>query len=100
MSKNLFKRRKRTKKKGAIIAGILLVIGLILFLPIPTGTLRDGGTKTYSALTYRIIVWNRLIPPEPDGGSDGDTYRKTSVFWLPDNFKTVDELWQIETNAK
>ena len=83
-------------KKGIII-GIIVVI-LVLFLPIPKGTLEDGGTRDYCALTYRIVVWNMLIAEANEDGSAGEsyTYRKTSVFWIPDNFKSIDELWHIE----
>lgn len=78
------------KKKIILIASVILIL-LILFLPIPRGTYKDGGTKDYCALTYRIVVWNRLISPF-------GTYHKTSVFWFPDNFKSIDELWEIERN--
>ena len=52
---------------------------------------KDGGTKEYKALTYKIVVWNRLL------GEDS-TYHKTSVFWFPNNFKSLDELWVLEYN--
>ena len=77
-----------------IILAIIVLALLIMFLPIPRGTYRDGGTKDYSALTYRIVVWNRLNEQINEEGSD--KYHKTSVFWFPDNFKSIDELWEIE----
>ena len=86
-------------KKG-IIVGIIVVVLLVLFLPIPKGTYNDGGTRDYCALTYKIVVWNKLIIAEAkENGSAGEayTYRKTSVFWIPDNFKSIDELWKIES---
>jgi hypothetical protein len=84
-------------KKGIII-GIIVFVILVLFLPIPKGTLQDGGTRDYCALTYRIVVWNKLIAEANEDGSAGEvyTYHKTSVFWIPDNFKSIDELWHIE----
>ena len=84
-------------KKGIII-GIIVVVLLVLFLPIPKGTYLDGGTRDYCALTYRIVVWNKLIAEVNEGGSAGEvhTYRKTSVFWIPENYKSIDELWIIE----
>ncbi len=48
------------------VSSFVLIL-LILFLPIPRGTYKDGGTKDYCALTYRIIVWNRLTD---DSGRD------------------------------
>ena len=81
-------------KKRIIIISVIVLALLILFLPIPRGTYRDGGTKDYSALTYRIVLWNRLSEQINEDGYD--TYQKTSVFWFPDNFKSIDELWEIE----
>ena len=53
-----------------------------------TGVYEDGGTREYAALTYKLIKWHRI---------DGDyIYTNTSVYWLPDNFKSIDELWEIE----
>ena len=37
------------KKIWICIAGVVLLA--ILFVPIPSGTYKDGGTRTYSALT-------------------------------------------------
>ena len=86
------------KKKKIAIAIIVLIL-LILFVPIPWGTLKEGGTRDYCALTYRIVVWNRLTEQINEDGSTGEMqkYQKTSVFWFPDNFKSIDELWEIET---
>ena len=69
-----------------IIASVLLLAAL--FTPVPTGMARDGGTRTYSALTYKIIDWNRLT-------TDG-IYEATKVYWVPNNFKSIDDLWAYE----
>ena len=75
-------------KKSKIIVITILAL-LLLFIPIPTGVYKDGGTRAYTALTYKVVKWNRLI--------DKNTrYSDTSVYWLPDNFKSIDELWVIE----
>ena len=90
---------EETVMKKGIIIGIIVVVLLVLFLPIPTGTYNDGGTRDYCALTYRIVVWNKIMIAEMnEDGSPGvdSTYHKTSVFWIPDNFKSIDELWKIE----
>ena len=84
--------------KRIIVICIIIVVLLVLFLPISKGTYDDGGTRDYCALTYRIVVWNKLIAEVNEGGSAGEvhTYRKTSVFWIPENYKSIDELWIIE----
>ena len=65
-----------------VIAGILLLA--VLFVPIPTGTYKDGGTKVYSALTYKIVHWKRLV--------DDGIYEKTKVYFLVDRFRSLDNL--------
>lgn len=77
------------KKKGILMilfAAVLLLA--VLFVPIPTGVSRDGGTKTYSALTYKIVDWSRL--------TEDSTYDPVKVYWFPENFRSLDELWAAE----
>lgn len=85
-------------KKRIIVFGIFLIIVLVLFLPIPQGSYDDGGTREYAALTYKIVVWNKIVTELDEDGNIvlPTTYRKTSVYWYPDNQKNIDELWQIE----
>ena len=78
------------KKKIWIVVVCVVILLAILFVPIPSGTYKDGGTKEYTSLTYKIVKWNRLM--------DDDIYRKTSVFFLPNNFKCIDDLWNMEVN--
>ncbi len=61
------------KKKTAIIVAMVIVL-LVLLFPIRE-IYKDGGTKTYTALTYKVIVWNTL---------DGKT--GTEVHFFPFNF--------------
>ncbi len=75
------------KKPWIWILAAVLVLG-ILFVPIPTGVYKDGGTRTYSALTYKIVDWNRLTAE--------DLYEATKVYWFPDNLKSIDALWAEE----
>ena len=51
-------------KKKIWIPILVVVILAILFVPIPSGVYKDGGTREYTALTYKIVDWNRLT----DGG--------------------------------
>ncbi len=49
-------------------------------------TYKDGGTKTYTSLTYKIISWNEL---------QGDTPYARKGFQLvlfPNNFKPIDNI--------
>ena len=86
------------KKKITIIAAVCLV-AVILFTPVSMGTLEDGGTRDYRALTYRIIKWNR-----PNGISEDGThleyYQKTGVYFFPYNLKDIDELFELEFKNK
>lgn len=72
----------KKKTRLWIAAGVLLLI--ILFAPIPGSPCKDGGTRAYSALTYKIVKWQR------DTGSD--VYKATKVYWLPNNFKCKKDI--------
>ena len=75
--------------KKKIWIPILIAVALaVLFLPIPTGVYKDGGTKEFTALTYKIVDWNRI--------TDDGIYSKTKVYFLPYNFKSIDGLWYYE----
>ena len=68
-----------------------VVIGMLLCLiPIPSGVYEDGGTRAYTALTYKIVDWNRIA-------EDGH-YDATCTYIIPDNFKSIDELWYYEVD--
>ncbi len=69
-----------------IVAAVLLLV--ILFAPIPEGTCNDGGTRVWTALTYKIVDWNRI--------SNNGTYEKTRVYFGEDRLKSIDELWDME----
>lgn len=73
-----------------IFTTILIVVFAlgILFVPAPTGPYDDGGTRQYCALTYKVVQWNRLTV--------NGTYKANKVYWFPNNFKTIDELWEME----
>ena len=76
-------------KKKLLIAAILAAVVLaVLLVPWRVNTLKDGGTKEYRALIYRVVAWNRL-------SIDGN-YQKTRVYFGRDLSKDLDELWQRE----
>lgn len=76
------------KKKVWIWCIAAIVLIAVLFVPIPTGSYDDGGTRTYSAVAYKIVDWNRV--------SHDGVYEKTRVYFLADRFKSIDELWALE----
>lgn len=47
------------KKKKIMIGVLILLVGMLLFLPIPT-RYKDGGSIEYKALTYKITKYNSL----------------------------------------
>ena len=86
------------KRKKIIIVLITIIVLLVLFLPLPVGSFDDGGARVYSALTYKIIKWHKLVAETSSNGSVDTVYfyNKTSVFWIPDKFKSIDELWKMD----
>ena len=86
-------------KKTKIVIAAVLGLLLLFFLPVPKGPYDDGGTREYRALTYTVVVWNKLIGA-PGEADDVTRYRKTSVFWYPDNCSRIDELWKLEQSGK
>ncbi|MBO4865704.1 MAG: hypothetical protein J5582_03925 [Ruminococcus sp.] len=76
-------------KNIIVIAITIIFVLFIILVPIPTGTSKDGGTRTYTALTYKVVKWNRIW-------DESHKYTGTSVYLFPDNFKSIDELWNIE----
>ncbi len=72
------------KKKVIIVAAIAVL--LILFFPIPKGIQKDGGTREYQALVYKLVKWNRFY--------DNDLcYNSTRIYFGKDAHKSIDELW-------
>lgn len=76
------------KKRVWLIIPAAVLLLAVLFVPIPKSPYRDGGTREYSALTYKIVDWNRLT-------ADG-VYDAAKVYWFPNNFKSIDDLWAYE----
>ena len=80
------KPKKKISKKVWIPVVVLVVLA-VLFVPVPLGTINDGGTRVYAALTYKVVKWNRL--------DDLVRVRRTEVYWFPNNFKSIDALWEM-----
>lgn len=82
---------KKFKNKKYII--IILIILALFFVPIPQTSYDDGGTREYIALTYKIVVWNKIGGYED--GTETD-YHNTIVYWFPYNLKSINELWDLK----
>ena len=77
---------KRRERKRKLTTVIVAVCAVLLFLPIPA-TIKDGGTKTFTALLYRVVIWHRL-----DLSCEGGYKTGVELQLLPDNFKSLDEF--------
>ena len=75
------------KKTIIFICAIILI--LILVVPMPRIQIKDGGTKMYIALTYKIVDWHAFY-------DDDKILDKTSVYFFPDNFSSYMELLERE----
>ena len=75
------------KKVLWIILSVLLLLA-VLFVPIPQSPCKDGGTREYRALTYKLVNWNRL--------TEDDVYEATRLYWFPENRRSLDALWETE----
>ena len=78
------------KKKIWILIVTVVLLLAVLFIPYSRLEYKDGGTKVYTALTYKIVKWKRL------GNADDEMYQKTKVYFFPDSRKSYDELWSME----
>ncbi len=76
------------KKKIWIPLVITVLLLAVLFAPVPRGVMKDGGTREWTALTYKIVDWNRI--------SNNGTYERTRVYFGEDRLKSIDELWALE----
>ncbi len=85
--------KKINKKLLASIIVILVVV--ILFAPLHIIHYEDGGTVRYSSLTYSVVKWKRYISDWSSGEMKLNIYEDTCLYFFPDNFKSLDELWEI-----
>ena len=72
------------KAKKKLVIGLCALLALAL-LPIPS-TLKDGGTKVYQALLYRVELVHRL---GPEGGPEFLTGTVVRILGL-EVFNSVD----------
>ena len=80
------------KKKVILIILAIVIFLAVLFAPVPKGPYQDGGTREYAALTYKVVDWNRLTA--------NGIYEKTKVYFFPENFKSIGDLWDEEEDER
>jgi len=68
-----------SKKTKVVLFAV--IIALVLLFPI-RDSYWDGGTVTYTSLTYKIIKWNTLAGKN-----------NTEIYFFPNNFKTLDKYY-------
>ena len=86
-------KNKKSKKKIVVICVTVAVILAVLLVPFKKEIYDDGGTVTYASLTYKIVKWKKeIVFVDNKFGY----YEKTSVYFIPDCYKSLDELWKIE----
>lgn len=77
------------KNKTWIPIVVVVVVLAVLFVPIPRGIYKDGGTREWVALTYKIVDWNKI--------TDDGLYENTRVYFGGDRWQGVDLLWLEES---
>ena len=81
---------KKKKLLFILIPSVVLLLLLILFLPIPVGTLEDGKSLDFQALTYRLIRWDRTLT-YIDGSTE--PYVKWSIYAPSYRNSPILDLW-------
>ena len=76
-------------KKKIWIPILIIVALIVLFFPFSVEIYKDGGTRSHASLTYRVVQWSKFIEGR-------DLFKKTSVYFFPHNFKSIDSLWEFE----
>ena len=81
------------KKLLTLIIALALVI--VLFVPFGYASYEDGGTVRFTSLTYSVVKWNRYVSDWSTGEMKLGQYENTCFYVFPDNFRSLDELWEI-----
>lgn len=66
--------------------GVIVLLGLLLFPRV--AIYEDGGTKTFTSMLYKVIIWHQIN--EPEGYREG-----TEIHFFPNNFKHLD-AYEVE----
>ena len=76
------------KKKKWIIIPIVILL-LVLVIPFSAKSYWDGGTIEFTALTYKIVRWNRMH-------DSCQPYNKLKIYPFPMNRLSIGDLFEIE----
>ena len=71
-----------------IVVSIAILI-IAAFIPFSVDTLKDGGSRVYSALAYKIIDWHAF--------TELGVYDKTKAYFFTN--ESVGELWEKEKDS-
>ena len=70
------------KKKKKVIAVVIVLTLLLAPWPIPM-SIKDGGSRSFFALFYQIVVWNPRIEVDPD--YPNKEYKTGTEIWFLHN---------------
>ena len=70
--------REEANVKKKLIIVFAVIAAVLLLIPVRK-VYEDGGTQTYTSLTYKVIVWKQI-----DGKSG------TEFYLFPNNFHQLD----------
>lgn len=76
---------KKFRIKKFITLFLVGVLTVALIFP-KYSTYEDGGTKTYTSIIYKVIVWHSLDNGLEDGYKTG-----IEIHFFPHNFKSLDD---------
>ena len=74
----LMREREEANVKKKLIIVFAVITAVLLLIPVRK-VYEDGGTQTYTSLTYKVIVWKQI-----DGKSG------TEFYIFPNNFHQLD----------
>ena len=79
------------------IVVVCVIVLLVLCVPIPIGPY-ESGTRTYSALLYKVVVWhsNSLWMDKNGKPVEGIPDGTVGIYFFPNNMKKLQELERIE----
>lgn len=75
---DLTRGREEANVKKKLIIVFAVIAAVLLLIPVRK-VYEDGGTQTYTSLTYKVIVWKQI-----DGKSG------TEFYLFPNNFHQLD----------
>ncbi|MFQ8705745.1 MAG: hypothetical protein ACLR9T_06740 [Thomasclavelia sp.] len=69
---------------------IFIILAILVLLPIKR-VCKDGGTITYTSISYKIIIWKTLESSESDDMNNVVSNKEKIDFYIfPFNFGTLD----------